>query len=378
MRATQGLWTSQSGWSAPEHSGPVDLVLAFGSSKAFAEGSQWQALKDRYPGAIVIGCSTGGEIYGCEVLDESLAATAISFERTRLSAAEAAVEAEGSSFAVGETLGRKLASPDLKALFVLSDGTKVNGSELVRGLRSVIGHGVILTGGLAGDGADFGTTYVGLDGKPEPGKVAALGFHGDDLLIGHGSFGGWDVFGPERRITKSEANVLFELDGVPALDLYKRYLGDEAAQLPGTALLFPLRIYPADKPEQAVVRTIVGIDETAKTMIFAGDMPNGYCAQLMRGNLDRLIEGAATAAEQADISAQGDSVAILVSCIGRKLLLGQRTREEVEAVKDVLGSKIRMTGFYSYGEVCPHHITGSAELHNQTMTITTLSERNLA
>jgi hypothetical protein len=378
MHATQYIWTPQSGWSGAQDDERADLVLAFGSSKAFADGAQWQALKERHPGAIVMGCSTGGEIHGCEVMDESLAATVISFEHTKLTAAEASVDAEGGSFAVGKALGGKLASPDLKALFVLSDGTKVNGSELVRGLRSVIGADVILTGGLAGDGADFGTTYVGLDGKPEPGKVAAIGFHGEDLLIGHGSFGGWDVFGPERHITKSSANVLFELDGVPALDLYKRYLGEEAAQLPGSALLFPLRIYPADKPEQALVRTIVGIDETAKSMVFAGDMPQGYRAQLMRGNLDRLIEGAATAAEQADIHAQGDSVAILVSCIGRKLLLGSRTREEVEAVKDVLGPNIRMTGFYSYGEVCPHHLTGSAELHNQTMTITTLGERKLA
>lgn len=378
MRVTQDVWTPQSGWSAAQDSERADLVLAFGSSKAFADGAQWGALKERHPGAIVMGCSTGGEIQDCEVTDGSLAATAIRFDHTKLTAAQANVDAEGGSFAVGRTLGGILASPDLKALFVLSDGTKVNGSELVHGLRSVIGQDVVLTGGLAGDGADFGTTYVGLDGKPEPGKVAAIGFHGEGVVIGHGSYGGWDVFGPERHITKSSANVLFELDGVPALDLYKRYLGEEAAQLPGSALLFPLRIYPADMPERALVRTIVGIDETAKSMTFAGDMPEGYCAQLMRGNLDRLIEGAAIAAEQAEIEGRGDSVAILVSCIGRKLLLGSRTREEVEAVKDVLGPHIRMTGFYSYGEVCPHHLTGSAELHNQTMTITTLSERDLA
>ena len=171
--------------------------------------------------------------------------------------------------------------------------------------------------------------------------------------MGHGSCGGWDVFGPERRITKAEANILHELDGLPALDLYKRYLGEEAAQLPGSALLFPLRVYPPDKPDEAIVRTIVGIDEAARTMTFAGDMPEGYSAQLMRGNFDRLIQGAATAAEQAQAAAIGECVAILVSCIGRKLLLGQRIREEVEAVHDVLGDATYMTGFYSYGEVSP-------------------------
>jgi hypothetical protein len=205
--------------------------------------------------------------------------------------------------------------------------------------------------------------------------VAAIGFYGNGLNVGHGSSGGWDVFGPERHITRAKANVLYELDGKPALDLYKRYLGPEAAQLPGSALLFPLRIYPPEKPEQAIVRTVVGVDEEARTMTFAGDMPEGHCAQLMRGNFDRLIQGAANAAEQAQTAVQGERVAILVSCIGRKLLLGQRTREEVEAVHNVLGDSTHLAGFYSYGEVSPHEVTGSAELHNQTMTITTLSEQ---
>jgi len=186
------------------------------------------------------------------------------------------------------------------------------------------------------------------------------------------------VFGPEREITRAEANVLHELDGQPALDLYKRYLGEDAAGLPGSALLFPLRIYPADKPDEAIVRTVVGIDETARTMIFAGDMPKGYRAQLMRGNFDRLIQGAANAAEQANGEHDGERVAILVSCIGRKLLLGQRIREEVEAVNDIFGGDAHLTGFYSYGEVSPHAVTGCAELHNQTMTITVLSEKDSA
>jgi hypothetical protein len=213
---------------------------------------------------------------------------------------------------------------------------------------------------------------------PRPGQVAAIGFYGEAVTVGHGSSGGWDVFGPERHITRARENVLYELDGQPALDLYKRYLGEDAEQLPGSALLFPLRIYPADKPDHAVVRTVVGIDEAARTMTFAGDMPEGYRAQLMRGNFDRLIEGAASAAEQALAAVADEQVAILVSCIGRKLLLGQRISEEVEAVRNVFGAGTHLSGFYSYGEVSPHEITGSAELHNQTMTITTIGERDVA
>ena len=110
-------------------------------------------------------------------------------------------------------------------------------------------------------------------------------------------------------------------------------------------------------------------------MIFAGDVPQDAVAQLMRGHFDRLIEGAAQAALAAK-SANGGSehLAILVSCIGRKLLLGERIVEEVEAVTATLDEGTAITGFYSYGEISPHPESGRCELHNQTMTITVLSE----
>ena len=373
MHARQSLWTAHQGWTGVSK-GPADLLLAFGGTGAVTDKSLWNDVLRRHPGAIVLGCSTGGEIHGSDVLDESLSVTSLSFDRTRLRCAEAAVENAGGSFDAGAAIGKSLAASDLKTIFILSDGTRVNGSELIRGVRAHTGNKVVITGGLAGDGPRFGTTYVGLNDAPAPGRVAAVGFYGDAIAVGHGSAGGWDVFGPERRITRSKGNVLYELNGKPALDLYKHYLGEDAERLPGSALLFPLKVFPPDCPNEALTRTIVAIDETERTMTFAGDMPQGYSAQLMRGNFDRLIEGAADAANQAVLSSPGDRVAVLVSCIGRKLLLGQRICEEVEAVKDVFGDGTALTGFYSYGEVSPHAATDCAELHNQTMTITVFGE----
>jgi hypothetical protein len=374
MRARQSLWTAQQGWTGKSE-GPADLLLAFGGTAAVTNKSMWDDVLRRYPGAIVLGCSTGGEIHGSDVLDESLSLTSLSFDRTRLRSAEASVGNAGDSFEAGKKIGKQLAAADLKTIFVLSDGTRVNGSELIRGVRAEAGNKVVITGGLAGDGPRFGTTYVGLNDAPAPGRVAAVGFYGDAIAVGHGSAGGWDVFGPERRITRSKGNVLYELNGKPALDLYKHYLGDDAKGLPGSALLFPLKVFPPDRPHEALTRTIVAVDEQERAMTFAGDMPQGHCAQLMRGNFDRLIEGAADAAQQAALPPPGDRVAVLVSCIGRKLLLGQRICEEVEAVKDVFGDGTALTGFYSYGEVSPHAATDCAELHNQTMTITVFGER---
>jgi len=377
MRARQSLWTANAGWTGSSD-GPANLLLAFGGTGPITDKSIWSELSRRHPGAIVLGCSTGGEIHGVDVLDESLSITALDFAHTKVKAAEAAVENAAGSFNAGKEIGKALAASDLKTIFLLSDGTRVNGSELIRGVRSCTGNDVIITGGLAGDGPRFGTTYVGLNGVAQPGRVAAVGLYGSAIEVGHGSAGGWDVFGPERRITRSKGNVLFELDGKPALDLYKHYLGDDAKRLPGSALLFPLKVFRPSHPNEALTRTIVAIDEEHRTMTFAGDMPEGYSAQLMRGNFDRLVEGAADAATQAALPQGGDNVAVLVSCIGRKLLLGQRICEEVEAVQDVFGKKTALTGFYSYGEVSPHAATNCAELHNQTMTITVFGERGSA
>jgi hypothetical protein len=249
----------------------------------------------------------------------------------------------------------------------------------VAGITEQVSRSVSLTGGLAGDGANFGQTLVGADCPPRAGAVAAVGFYGNAVRIGHGSAGGWDVFGPRRRITRSAGNVLYELDDEPALNLYERYLGEEEAKaLPGSALLFPLQIYDPARPEHQVVRTILAVDHAARTMTFAGDVPQGWTAQLMRGNFDRLAAGAADAARQAHAQLAGDiggdSVAVLVSCIGRRLLMRQRTTDEVEAAGAELGPHTARVGFYSYGEISPHAASGMCELHNQTMTVTTIAE----
>lgn len=379
MRADQLSWNVVSGWHAqgeiPDKAG---LVLYFGTREALANGKRYDELRDMFPSAHVVGCSTGGQIYNNDVSDDDIAAIALSFEHTALKLATAPAVDAANSRVCGESIGRALAAPDLAGIFVLSDGLNVNGSALVAGITAMTGKGIPVTGGLAGDGAQFQETLVGGDFAPRQHAVAAIGFYGSAVRIGHGNAGGWDEFGPRRRITRSQGNVLFELDGEPALDLYKRYLGEEAAGLPGTALLFPLRIYDPLRPDSALVRTILAVDHDKGSMAFAGDMPEGWVSQLMRGNFHRLAAGAADAARQSVAAfsepAGNDGVAILVSCIGRRLLMGQRTVEEVEAAGGELGPKMPAIGFYSYGEISPHAPSGICQLHNQTMTVTTITE----
>jgi len=376
MHLHQRVWTQATGWSGPaDRTASPQLVLAFGASSVLGGASHLAALRDEYAGAHVLACSTAGEIHGESVLDDSLVVTAIEFEHTRVVAAAEPIRDANESRSVGAALARRFDPDGLVHLFVISEGLHVNGSELVPGIVGELPPHVGVTGGLAGDGGLFAETLVALDGPAVPNQVAAIGFYGDRLRVGYGCMGGWDTFGPDRLITRASANVLYELDGVPALDLYKRYLGPHADDLPASALLFPLSLRSNDDAPD-VVRTILSVDEEAGTMTFAGDMPSGRYARLMRANFDRLIDGAAGAGSLGinGLRSASPELALLVSCVGRKLVLKQRVEEEIEGVRSALASDTVIAGFYSYGEISPFSSSARCELHNQTMTVTTFSE----
>jgi hypothetical protein len=376
MNVTQHQWTREGGWTdgAGTASAAAGLVMVFGEGRALADAAVLAPMRARYPDAVVFGCSTSGEIADITVRDGSVVATALDFAATRAHLACTTLEGEGDSFLAGWRLAQDLAAPGLTHVFVLSDGLCVNGSQLAAGLAAGVGPNVIVTGGLAGDGTDFARTWVVAGATVENGIAAAVGLYGDRLRVGCASLGGWDPFGPERTVTRARGNVLFELDGQSALGIYTKYLGVHAAALPASALLFPLAIrVPGQDP---VVRTVLSVDEAGQSMTFAGDIAEGAQARLMKANFDRLIDGATGAARICQ-TATNDATAefaLLISCVGRKLVLKQRTEEEVEAVRHVIGARAAMTGFYSYGEISPFTPGAACRLHNQTMTITTLSE----
>ncbi len=354
---------------------PQTLVIAFGAASFLENSEPLKKLAEKFPTSKLIGCSTAGEILGETINDDSLSVAVLRFEKTCLDLASAPVFNADESFSAGEKIARALNKPSLRGIIVLSDGLSVNGSQLVAGINSILPPTVIVTGGLAGDKARFQQTWVLENGVPQSHIVSAVGFYGEHIQIGHGSKGGWDMFGPERRITKAKDNLLFELDGKPALELYKNYLGDRAADLPASALLFPLSLRANSFDEKRIVRTILSVDEAAQTMTFAGDVPEGSLVQLMRANFDRLIDGASDAAlmTMRNNKSETDVFSLAISCVGRRLILGERAEEELEAVLEELPPATQQIGFYSYGEISPY-ATGYCDLHNQTMTLTTLSE----
>ncbi len=378
MQIEQQKWTAAEGWSPapPGRLGDaVQLVLAFAASPVMAEPGVLRELSRAYPKAHLLVCSTAGEICDTRVSDDSVVATALAFDKTRVDAVALPRPEGGNSYEAGQRVAERLAGEDLAHVLAFSDGTGVNGTSLVSGLVDHLPESVTITGGLAGDGERFERTYVFLGPEPRQEMVVGVGFYGKHLRIGHGSLGGWDPFGPERLITRSEENVLYELDGKSALALYKKYLGEYASGLPASALLFPLAVRAAGD-DRAVVRTVLAIDEERQTMTFAGDLPEGHYARLMKANFERLIDGATAAARATVALTAGSSpeFALLISCVGRKMVLRQRIEEEVESVREIFGDATVLAGFYSYGELSPSAPASPCELHNQTMTITTLSE----
>ncbi len=379
MQIEQKIWTQQAGWSKesdPELRDRAQIAFVFGSTPVLKNGGHYESIKESYPQALIIGCSTSGEIASDTILDESIVVTALHFEHTELKRAEVKTGDFANSTQAGKALIDALPKENLVHVLVFSDGLNVNGSDLVRGLQSGIPEGVGLTGGLAGDGDRFTETLVCADAFPEKEKIVLVGFYGDRLKVGYGSMSGFSPFGPERRVTKARGNVLYELDGESALDLYKKYLGEEkASNLEVNQFYFPLS-YKAEGMDEPVIRTILSIDEKEKSMTFAGDILEGGHARLMKANHHRLIDGAGQAAETCVNGDEGKNpeFAILISCVGRKIVLKQRAEEEIDIVRNVFDDQTVLTGFYSYGEIAHFRPFEPCQLHNQTMTITTFME----
>jgi hypothetical protein len=353
MKTLQLRWQNNEWVGSSDALHDAQLILVFGAGKILRDDHVRAGLRARAPQAKLVGCSTAGEILGTDVSDDGAVAMMISFDSTQVTGVYRQIPASDVSETVGTELGRAVSVPGLRHVLVLSNGLNVNGTQLVAGIRSELPEGVSATGGLAGDGPRFEDTTIVFDDEVKSDGVVVVGLYGSDLEVHLGSAGGWEAFGPRRKITRAESNVLFELDGKPALELYKTYLGERAAGLPATGLLFPLELLSENDGEPSLVRTILAVDEENQSLTFAGDVPQGRYVRLMKSTIDKLIWGAENAGEMASSPTVQPEMALLVSCVGRRLVLNQRAEEEVEAVLTELENPPGAIGFYPYGEIGP-------------------------
>ena len=379
MKTEQTIFSNNKGWvgGKGENLGEkAQLVFIFGETALLKEQIHFEEVRAFYPNAEIVGCSTAGEICQEEVFNTHIVCTAIYFEKSSVVVKKEKIHSMDESFLIGEKLADQFDQKGLVHVMVLSEGLNINGSDLTNGINSRFNRVVPVTGGLAGDQALFKETVIVYNQPGVSNIVVGIGFYGESLKTGYGSMGGWDSFGVDRLVTKSKANILYELDGYPALGLYKKYLGDHAANLPSSALLFPLS-FKINNSEISLVRTVLAVNEADGSMVFAGDIPEGVFVRLMKANYENIIDGAFGAADMSktSIGNLNPDFAILISCVGRKLVLKQRVEEELESVMEVIGENTTATGFYSYGEICPiKPFEQQCELHNQTMTITLFKE----
>jgi len=352
----------------------ADIVFLFGHRDVFKDPTSYNSLRAIYPNAHIIGCTSSGNILNNTLRDVSLIATAVKFCAgfTRLSIAD--FTKEDDLIEVSQKLVEELPKEGLKHIFILADGLRTNGSSLAIGANQAYNGKFPITGGLAGDDNRFEETWIIADDIPRQGRIAAIGFYGDTIHVSSACYAGWDEFGITRRITRAEGNTVYEIDHQPALTLYKKYLGEFANQLPSSALRFPLSIKPSEN-SQSVIRSIMAIDESEQSLTFAGDVPEGSFARLMKTDIDNLINGLEYMINNMHKKNHLDALGLIVSCVGRRVILDQLTDEELETVCQAVGENVQLTGFYSYGEFAPHSETlQTCQLHNQTMTITVIYE----
>lgn len=374
MHSEQIRWSEKDGWIGYDAlQGQMrNLVLVFFDNAKCLETQWYETLSSMYPNAVIIGASSSGNVSNTTISDQDAIATAITFERSTVRLVSKKIADCSDSETLGATLGKELLGESLRHVMILSDGLSINGSELARGFSQVLHEGITITGGLAGDGTRFGTTYVMAQAPAQTGIVAAIGLYGETLQAKSGCFAGWEEFGPERVITRSKGNILYTIDDKPALALYKSYLGEFAVDLPGSGLRFPMSVRE-NRDAIPIIRTLLAVNEEEQSLTFAGDVPEGNLCRLLKTNMDLLIEHAGLAAEASKMDQEQEFLVVAVSCVGRRLVLGQLCEEEIEIIRETLGEKAVITGFYSYGELSELGAS-RCTLHNQTMTLVSIYE----
>ncbi|MDQ7781724.1 MAG: FIST N-terminal domain-containing protein [Desulfomonilaceae bacterium] len=323
------------------------------------------------------GCTTDGEIStsgfstGSAVL-AGLASDTIAFE----------VASTSSIGADSESAGRRLAQQlprTARHVQLFSDGLTGNGCAILRGMQSVFGPQVPISGGAAGDARAMKQTWQFVGSRILTDAASAISLSGD-IHVGTGVRSGWFPAGVPKKVTRSAGNVVYELDGESALAVYRRYLGPLADKLPAVGIQFPFGLVneAGSLGENPVLRAPMTLNESQGSVSFAGEIPQGSTISLTTGgSAASLLDASTDAARRAmdSLGAVSPSITFFYSCMARKILLGPRTREETERIANVVGRSVPIIGFYTYGEYCPSVSGTDCRLHNETATVTVVGSR---
>ena len=262
-------------------------------------------------------------------------------------------------------------------LQVFSDGLTGNGSALVRGLESVLGTRVPVAGGTAGDDGKFERTCQFHGSKILSDAVVGMGFSGT-FTVSTGVQSGWSPVGIAKKVTRAAENVVYELNGQPALEVYERFLGKHACKLPAVGVEYPLGLVDrhGDLGEEdfCLLRATMSVNREEGSISFAGEVLEDSWVRLTCGDHTSILSAAESAARRAleNLGTATPSLVFVFSCMARKIVLGRRTSEESDMIRGILGDNVPMLGFYTYGEYCPLTVGQRNLFHNETVTISVI------
>jgi hypothetical protein len=258
-------------------------------------------------------------------------------------------------------------------LMMLTDGLAGDLREVVRGSYAVTGATVPLVGGAASEDLSMKATYQFADGKLMSNSLIAIWINSPHPL-GIGVAHGWHPIGDPVTVTRAEANIIHELDGRPAVDVYlEQRGGDVSVAEPGDTtgptfarLTFDHPLGLANAAGTFDGRHILGRTQEGALVMF-GHVSEQSVVQVLAGNRRELVEAAGSAAATAVQRLGGTPRGALVfSCAGRVMPLGEDLAEEAGAIRGPLG-KAPFAGFFTYGEFA--RVTGSTGFHNATVVV---------
>lgn len=376
MHIEQKKWTPEKTWetlrSDLRESKDYQLVLVFGSLTLLSSVGFYEEIRNNYPKAQILMNSASAEIIDTQVNNETISLTAIRFDKTTFKTVSININEFQDSEEIGKSIADKFEKDQLTNILIFADGKSIDGTQFSKGIEKYISPEVIISGGLAGDQNNYPKTLLGLNEQPCEGKIIAVGFYGKHLTVSHEGNNGWEAFGEALQITKSNQHTILEINNEPALKIYNQYLDKNITAIHGQNLLFPISLFTDQ--HSTIIRRINAIHEDEKSITFDGIVPEGSYIKMMKANFETLINATTKAAKSCVQKISNPDLAIVISNVGRKILLNRRTEEEVEVLREMFGEATAITGFYSTGEISYIKGTSNSALYNQTMTITTMCE----
>jgi hypothetical protein len=358
-------------------SSKCDLVLVFSSVK-FDLHELIKGVRSITGQAKIVGCTTSGEITNYGRQTESTVVLCMKTDTEIYTSFNEGIKTNGQK--TGEELSEKLIkgfSESVKGtMMILPDGLAGNLSPLVRGIYDTSGANVRLVGGSAGDDFQFKSTYQIFNDKVTSDGVCGILFP-PEIKIGIGIKHGWSPIGELMVVTKSEGNILYELNNRPALDVYFEALNkpaDNVTQMYLTEVSETSPIGIVEVGGKHLIRHLYAPTPERGIACF-GDIPQESIVSIMSGDKTTLIKSAEEASLEAISAIGGRNVkaVIVFDCVSRVFILKEKVNEEIEAIKKVLGRDIPIFGFYTYGEIGAFE-GGQPTFHNKTIIVCTIAE----